>query len=83
MMTSQELTSIVLWTAGALLLGMAGIIKTMVCWRLDRADKRQDQADAKIGNIQKTVSMLVGEHNVNHKAKFNLNPVKATESIRG
>jgi len=42
MMTSQELTSIVLWTAGALLLGMAGIIKTMVCWRLDRADKRQN-----------------------------------------
>ena len=82
-MTSQELTSIVLWTAGALLLGMAGIIKTMVCWRLDRADKRQDESDQKIGNIEKTISMLVGEHNVNHKAKFNPNPVKATESIRG
>jgi hypothetical protein len=81
-MDLQTITGIILGTASLVILGMAGLIKTMVLSRFDSIEKRFDAGDKRhdalakdVAKIEKDLAYMHYEHVNNHK-KSDSSPLK-------
>ena len=80
-MDTQTLTAIIISACGVLLLGMAGLIKGMISWRLDRQDEEYKGLKADVKSIQKDVDAIKQEHAYNHR-KSESNPFRTLADVR-
>jgi len=80
-MDTQTLTIIIIAACGALLLGMAGLIKGMISWRLDRQDVEYKDLRGDVKEIRKDLDIISKEHAHNHR-KTDSNPFRTLADVR-